>query len=251
MTLANPLPMPVLRYGNDPKQWPKPDMAKILKVCKEVSREKDWMGRRDAAILSTIPMFGSRASENRTLKRSQVQIGDDTVFVTFSILKLHHSKKVKCSCSKVVRFGWNNCPFCGGSLKGLTPIPFKEPQTDIERQRKKNHPLMPFFVDWVEEVPLDGVLFPKSTIPGIFGIDTKPQWEKALSRQGIYMIVRKHLGDYWPHLFRHNLATGFSRVGFSEGDLMKWFGWTRYETAERYTRLGGGARIKSMGESSV
>ena len=243
--------MPKLRYGNDPKNWPHPDMAKIVKVCETVSQEKDWMGRRDAAILSSPALFGSRASENAVLKRNQVQIGGDRVFVTFTILKLHHNKKVRCLCQRLAKFGWNNCPHCGGSLSGIPPLPQKEEQTDIERQRKTNHPLMPFFIKWVEEVPLDGVLFPKSSIPGIFGIDVKPQWERALSRQGIYMIVRKHLNDYWPHLFRHNLATGFSRVGFSETDLMKWFGWTRYETAERYTRLGGGARIKSMGESSV
>ncbi len=243
--------MPKLRFGNDPSKWPRPDLAKIVKVCEEVSQKQDWMGRRNAAILSSPPLFGSRASENSVLKRSDVQIGADRVFVRFRILKLHHTKKVRCSCNRLVKFGWKNCPYCGAALAGLEALPQKKVETDIERQRNMSHPLMPFFLRWANEVPLEGVLFPKSTIPGIFGIDTKPQWEKALSRQSIYMIVRRNLEDYWPHLFRHNLATGFSRVGFSESDLMKWFGWTRYETAERYTRLGGGARIKSMGESSV
>jgi integrase len=226
-------------------------LGKILKVCETVSQEKDWMGRRDAAIISTLPLFGSRAKENAVLRRNEVEIGAGVVFVTFSILKLHHTKRVRCQCQRVVKFGWKHCPHCGESLKGIEPLPQKADQTDIKRQRKTDHPLMPFFLRWVEEVPLNGVLFPKSTLPGVFGIDTRPQWDIPLSRQGIYKVVRNHLSDYWPHLFRHNLATGFSSVGFSEGDLMKWFGWTRYETAERYTRLGGGARIKSMGESSV
>lgn len=244
--------MPKLRAGNDPKQWPRPDMGKVIQVCEEISQSKGWMGQRNAAIISALPLFGSRSEENAALKRNQVHIGSDTIFVTFSILKLHHAKLVQCSsCQKVGRFGWKRCPYCGESLEGLPALPQRKDQTDIERQRKVTHPLAPFFLKWVEQVPLDGFLFPKSSIPGIFGIDSVPQWGRPLSRQSIYMVVRKHLSDYWPHLFRHNLATGFSRVGYSEGDLMKWFGWTRYETAERYTRLGGGARIKSMGASDA
>lgn len=243
--------MPKLRFGNDPKQWPRPELSRVVNVCELISQSNGWMGQRDAAVLAAIPLFGSRAKEYSNLKRNQVHIGAETVFVTFSILKLHRSKRVRCVCQKVGKFGWKNCPHCGASLEGLPALPQKLEQTDIERQRKTTHPLMPYFLKWVELVPLDGHLFPRSSIPGIFGVDSAPQWDRPLSRQGIYMVVRKHLSDYWPHLFRHNLATGFSRIGFSEGDLMKWFGWTRYETAERYTRLGGGARIKSMGESDA
>lgn len=243
--------MPKLTAGNDVKNWPHPTQEKVLKVCEEVSQKNGWMGKRDAAIIATTAMFGNRASENAILRRQHLEIGRDVIFVAFSILKIHHSKKVRCSCGKYAKFGWNNCPHCGHSLEGLEPLQSKEPQTVIEKQRNKNHPLAKFLIQWLDEVPADAWVFPKSSMPGIFGIESQPTWDERLSRQAVYNIIKKHTGNCWPHLFRHSLATGFARVGFSENDLMKWFGWTRYETAERYTRLGGGARIKSMGESNV
>jgi integrase len=238
--------MPRLRFGRDPKSWPRPDMPRIIQVCKRVRETDGWLGRRNAALISTLPLFGSRARENTMLKKEHVEIGDSSFFVTFSILKLHSIKKVRCTkCGKVSRLGWTFCPVCGSSLEGLKLLPYKEAQTDVTRQRSFSHPLAGYFVDWVKEVPPGAWIFPSS------GANLEPQWDKPLSRQGVYMVVRRNMVDYWPHLFRHNLATGFSKLGYTENDLMKWFGWTRYETAVRYTRLGGGARIKSMGESTA
>lgn len=207
------------------------------------------MGRRNAALISTLPLFGSRAKENAMLRRKDVKIGEDRVFVSFTILKSEARRKVKCSCENVCRFGWKNCPMCGRSLEGLEPLPMRFSAVPIQRQRPLTHPLAGFFVGWAKEAPLDGWMFPKTDSPG--GRLGSPLWFKPLSRQSVYMVLRRNIEEYWPHLFRYNLATGFSELGFSEGDLMKWFGWTRYETAEHYTRLGGGARIKKMGESEA
>jgi len=43
--------------------------------------------------------------------------------------------------------------------------------------------------------------------------------------------------------------TKSSEEWYDEFDLIDWFDWSRYETAKRYGRLGGGKRFKRMGES--
>ena len=51
----------------------------------------------------------------------------------------------------------------------------------------------------------------------------------------IYNMIKKLNPDIWIHLFRHTRAEKFRSQGFSDAELMAWFGWTDARTPSNYT----------------
>ena len=237
--------MPRLNAGKDPRAWPRPDMGKLVKKCDELSKREGWMGKRDAAIIALPAMFGRRRGEIRVVRRSDVKIAEDRLYITFSVLKSHVPPKALCPSGHPCKLAWKVCPECGALVKNLDGsrpqgVKVGEPDNELTlatNQRLATHPLAKFLLTWVNEVPEAGYLCAKSPYSGIFSIPDAPLWDIPLSGSGITNIIRKHTEGLWPHLFRHNLATSFSEIGFDAYDLLQLFIWRRYDTAKKYVEL--------------
>jgi len=50
----------------------------------------------------------------------------------------------------------------------------------------------------------------------------------------VYLMVKKTNQNGWIHLFRHTRAERFREQGYSDVELMAWFGWTDARTPSRY-----------------
>ena len=50
-----------------------------------------------------------------------------------------------------------------------------------------------------------------------------------------YNMIKKADNNVWTHLFRHTRAERFRAAGFSDAELMAWFGWTDARTPSNYT----------------
>lgn len=51
----------------------------------------------------------------------------------------------------------------------------------------------------------------------------------------IYVMIKKLNPNIWIHLFRHTRAEKFRAAGYSDAELMSWFGWTDPRTPAHYT----------------
>lgn len=51
----------------------------------------------------------------------------------------------------------------------------------------------------------------------------------------IYLMIKKLNPNIWIHLFRHTRAEKFRSLGYSNVELMAWFGWTDPRTPARYS----------------
>jgi integrase len=222
----------------------------MIGVCREIQSEGHWLALRNSAIVATDGTFGKRAGEVVSLKKSDVWIEGDEIVVQFTVTKIKKPPRKKCECGRMNKKSWEFCTKCGKSLAEAEVVPSVKVNTTRVKRRRLDYPLLKFLVEWWGKVPNDAYLFPPSSAPGLFHAETSlPLWDKHLTRRTPWQVLHKWAKDCWPHLLRHTLATKYSGAGFSEFDLMDWFDWTRYETAHRYTQLGGGKRVKEMGQS--
>jgi integrase len=248
--------VPRLLAGPDPKEWPKPTLEQIVGVCSEIAKEGHWLALRNSAMVAMDATFGKRAGEVTSLRRSDVWIEGDELVVQFMITKVAKPPRKRCTCGRVNKNSWGFCVKCGASLEDAEKIPSVKVNSTRVKRRRLDYPLVGFILKWWKEVPeveageAANFIFPPTSSPGIFHTDTSlPLWDKHVTRRTPWQVLHDWASDFWPHLLRHTLATKFSGQGYSEFDLMDWFDWTRYETAKRYVQLGGGERIKKMGQS--
>ena len=83
---------------------------------------------------------------------------------------------------------------------------------------RKNDPLLPTLIDWVEQHPKN--LF-------------------KITRQRAYQIVSSLDPGVWPHWFRSQRASQLAfEHGFRSEELVEFFNWKDYETALRYAHMG-------------
>jgi len=54
------------------------------------------------------------------------------------------------------------------------------------------------------------------------------------SAHKVYLMVKVTNPNAWIHLFRHTRAERFREAGYSDAELMAWFGWTDARTPSRY-----------------
>ena len=64
----------------------------------------------------------------------------------------------------------------------------------------------------------------------------------------IYMMIKRLNPNVWIHLFRHTRAEKFRAAGYSDAELMAWFGWMDPRTASHYTHPST-KTIEDMGRS--
>ena len=54
------------------------------------------------------------------------------------------------------------------------------------------------------------------------------------SSHHIYMMIKRCNPNVWIHLFRHTRAEKFRALGYSDAELMSWFGWLDPRTPSHY-----------------
>jgi integrase len=64
----------------------------------------------------------------------------------------------------------------------------------------------------------------------------------------VYMMIKKLNPNVWIHLFRHTRAERFRALGYSDAELMSWFGWTDPRTPAHYVHPST-KTIEDMGRS--
>jgi integrase len=71
-----------------------------------------------------------------------------------------------------------------------------------------------------------------------------------MSRQRAYKIIKALNADIYPHWFRHSLATQLAEEGIDAWQLMNWFDWDRFSTANRYVS-GTSAMTRDISEREI
>ena len=66
------------------------------------------------------------------------------------------------------------------------------------------------------------------------------------SRHKVYLMIKKLNPEGWIHLFRHTRAERFREKGYSDAELMAWFGWINPNTPRKYTHPSN-KTIEEMG----
>lgn len=64
------------------------------------------------------------------------------------------------------------------------------------------------------------------------------------SRNRGWRIVKRFNPEYFPHLFRHYLASALSSEGISQNGIMSVFGWTDLRTYNKYRHVNPNERAK-------
>lgn len=249
--------MPHLLAGTEVENWPRPQLPEVVDFCRRISKSgQSWMSERDAALVAMIATFGKRAGENTSLRKKDVWTEGDRLFVRFTVSKITRPPRKRCVCGNINKSRWKFCSACGSLLSMAEELPQQRTNRIAVKSRVLAYPLVGFVTSWHKKVPQEeAFLFPPCQVPGFFGQESEPNWQRPLDRRAAGNILAKYerilqTGQHvWAHLFRHLLATKFSEEGYDEFDLMDWFDWSRYETAKRYVKLGGGKRIKRMGET--
>jgi hypothetical protein len=229
--------------------------------------ERTWMADRDAAVIGMVASFGKRAGENVTLTKRDLWQDQGRVFVRFTVTKVAKPVRKRCSCGIVNKASWSYCRGCGASLATAEIVPSQKVNRIRVKSRVETYPMLSFILKWWQQIPdvpayigLEAQpmwAFPPARYQGFLAASSPPDWSRHLDRRGPGNILSHYEKKYglavhwWPHLFRHVLSVKFAEAGNDEFDLMDWFDWERYETAKRYTKLGGGRRIKRMGDSML
>ncbi len=243
--------MPRLNAGNDPANWPRPTLQEVDALCQSISSQKGWMGKRDSSAISMAALFGKREGEITMLRARDLDFDLDAeqFRVRFYIEKDHKSPYKICGCGSKNRASWNYCKNCGSPLATLSRIVPSRNYEQAQKIRPLKYPLVRYVEEWWNVISdKELFLFPVNGQFNFLGPSEEPDFSRNLSGDGLYQIVKRNAETWWPHLFRHVLATRFAEAGRGEIDLMDWFDWRRYETARRYIKLGAGRRIVEMGK---
>ena len=243
--------MPRLNLGKEPENWPKPTLKEVDALCQGVSKEKGWMGKRNSAGISLVALFGKREGEVVALRAKDLDLDYDAeqLRVRFHVLKEHKPSFKICTCGSKNRSTWQFCKSCGLPLAKLPRIAPPQHTEQSMKVRPLKYPLVNYISDWLKLVPdTESWVLPKNDQYNFNGPSIAPDFLHHISGSALYQIIHRECETWWPHLFRHTLATRFSEAGRSEFDLMDWFDWSRAETAHRYVKLGAGKRIVEMGK---
>jgi len=243
--------MPRLNAGKDLSKWPRPTLKEVDDLCRDISSEKGWMGKRNSAGISLLALFGKREGEVVALRSRDVDFDYDAeqLRVRFYVLKQHKIPYKNCNCGSKNRAKWGYCKTCGSPLANLPTIVPPQDREQREKIRPLKYPLVKYIESWWKDIPgNDDWILPVNGQFNFLGPSEFPDYSKHISGDGLYQILKREAEQWWPHLFRHVLATRFAEAERSEFDLMEWFDWTSYETARRYVRLGAGKRIIEMGK---
>jgi len=187
----------------------KPEIDSMLERASTV-----YNGARLQCIIALAWMFGKRINEILRLKREDVWVDGDFLYVRFLVSK----KKTR-----------KDPP---------VPKPF------LKRIRL-THPYVPYVLRWIEKIER-GYIFSGYSKPRIVRVRNKETGRVyEYQKQGGYLSdtrVKQQLKQVnpnaWWHLFRESLATYMAEHGATEEELMHWFDWDRVDTAHEYVKRG-------------
>jgi integrase len=214
---------------------------------------------REKAFLSCLFLTGGRVSEVLSLRKSNFEIRkEENLIICRSMPLLKRYKKVK---------ELNLTNIRGETIR-------KWVTQKIEKTRKPfpillSEPLIPFLLNWIEDIPDEnGLLFPSPYREGkplsrfwayrfIRRLDKavnpelrqKLGLDKPLVIEGLRVKDSIHL---WLHFFRSQRACCLvSEFGFQLHDLIDWFSWENVETAMTYAKKGWRGLAEKMLQTQI
>ena len=168
-------------------------------------------------LIALLWLFGKRITENLKLKREDIEIHDNNLYVHFFVLKKKRQK--------------------------AAVIPHRK----LKRMTLEN-PYVKYVLQYIETIVNPGApLFPGRSRHQIVTVKNK-ELEKTyvydqkhkprMSRQHAYRILKGLDPKAWLHLFRHSVATEMAERGATQQELKDWFDWSRSATADKYVEGG-------------
>jgi len=165
-------------------------------------------------------LFGKRISEVLVLKRGDFYIRRGYLYVRFMISKKPTRTALAMPIVKIKR-------------------------VSIKNQREYVQPILDYIATLNDgNLPL----FPGSSRPHTLIVKRKDkktgkiikEYKYEVKREGVmsrvqaYKILKALDEEFYPHWFRHSLATALAEEGFTAHELKDWFDWSRYDTASSY-----------------
>jgi len=184
------------------------DILRNPEVESLLAQADPWL----ACLIALCWMFGKRINEYVRLKRDDLWIEGDYLFVRFLVSKKRGPKE--------------------------PPVPHP-----YLKKIRKDHPGVQHIYDYIGMIK-EGYLFPAATKPRVRIIKMKDKTYTYQIEGGHIHVdtalyyLKKLNRDVWFHLFRESLATRMAEKGATEEDLMHWFDWDRVDTAHEYVKRG-------------
>jgi hypothetical protein len=219
--------MPAYKLGGskrDKDRWPYLDPTDRLRLC-ELALVKNpqcnWLGKRDAAMIAFLSLYGKRCIEINQLSRSDVRVDRDrkALVTTFSIHKTEKRHNQICpTCGKEYGSSWTRCK----EEHNTKLVPLEKKPVEYERIDKPiglewRKEFMPFVNDWLGVV---NKLEPRELV----GRDGKPY------KNDVYLFPPCY--DWTLPTFRSKYIGGeLSLQGFISTQLIKH---VVYELVEDY-----------------
>ena len=188
------------------------DILRNPEVESLLHKAEPWL----ACLIALAWMFGKRVSEYVRLKRGDVWIEKNYLFVKFILSKKKGLRKPAVPKRYLKKITGEHL----GVQYVLDYLTLTEDRSESEWLFPANSK-MRFRI-----VKMKGKTYTYQIEGGHIHVDTALYHLKKLSK------------NVWWHLFRESLATKMAERGATEEDLMHWFDWDRVDTAHEYVKRG-------------
>ena len=206
--------MPIIKVERD-------DILREDEVNEMLEKAEElYKGKMIQCLIALLWLFGKRISETIRLRRKDIWVDDNYLYVRFRVLK-KKSRKAK--------------PKLESRIKKIT----------------LKNPYVVYVLQYIKSIKNpNAYVFPGNTRPKIVTVKRKLpngtiktyQYEYKegghISREYAYRLLKELNPDVWCHLFRESVATLWAEHGATEEKLMHWFDWDRADTAHKYVKRG-------------
>lgn len=195
---------------------------------------------RDKALIATNWIFFSRGGEVLRLRRKDVNIYDNTLYVTFLISKKKKRFKYCPECETRNALKSNYCRNCKQDLTGVEPV--AEGQEKVMTKRKTlKHSLTSHAAEWIKAYDEQSenpelYLFPPLRV---YFRTAKFDFENCMTIQNFDRILQRLDPTMTSCLFRYGGSEKYLKLGYTPYELKEIGGWESSRMPEVYAERKG------------
>lgn len=172
-------------------------------------------------LIALMWLFGKRITETLRLKRKDIWVDEEWLYVRFRVLKKRSRKSEPIPVLRLKKITLDN-PYVPYVTRYINTITNDDAWLFPGRKRKRE-----FDVPWTNPETNEVIVY--------HYVDEDVG---RMGKEHAWRIMKGLSKSVWNHLFRTSLATTMAEFEATEEHLMNWFDWDKYETAHGYVKAG-------------